>query len=25
VEAKTVKHHAGEIVSDQEEEGDFDQ
>ena len=25
VEAKTVKHHAGEIVSDQEEEGDYDQ
>ena len=25
VEAKTVKHHAGEIVSDQEVEGDYDQ
>ena len=25
VEAKTVKHHAGEILSDQEEEGDYDQ
>ena len=25
VEARTVKHHAGEIVSDMEAEGEFDQ